>query len=89
MNKDAGYLLVQREVAPGTVARRTAVDAGGVARHARLGRVLAMLSPLVLLAEVALAVILPAGYLAGWNLRRWMLFGVVLGVGLRSRKRSR
>lgn len=38
------------------------------------------LGPLVMLLLVTLAVILPAGYLAGWNMKRWVVFGVLADV---------
>jgi hypothetical protein len=38
------------------------------------------LGPLALLGIVALAVVLPAGWLAGWHSKRWLVFGVTLDV---------
>jgi hypothetical protein len=66
---------------------RQFVALAGVARE-QLGNLVAQkipayfqgLGPLVMLATVALAVILPAGYLAGWSMKRWIVFGVVLDV---------
>ncbi len=38
------------------------------------------LGPLRLLLVVLLCVVLPAGWLAGWNPKRWLVFGIVLAV---------